>query len=123
VDGSGCHGLEAQLADVVSGTTVIWNWTAAVSAAAAFNTTTITTTLSCPTTTMPSTPNCWHLPSRIELQYLYEQKAAVGGFTNGLYWSSTEYDNNHVWAESFANGTQENDNRPNRYSVRAVRAF
>ena len=32
----------------------------------------------------------WYLPSKVELNLLYNQKNVVGGFANNFYWSSTE---------------------------------
>ena len=41
----------------------------------------------------------WYLPSRGELQLLYRSRNEIGGFSNGLYWSSTD----DTWgAEAFA---------------------
>jgi len=34
----------------------------------------------------------WYLPSSDELNKLYLNKSAVGGFSNTFYWSSTEED-------------------------------
>ena len=65
----------------------------------------------------------WRLPTKDELNILYENKEKIGGITNGYYWSSTEYDNRSAWGQSFANGYQ---NRPNLYkygNVRAVRTI
>ena len=165
VDGSGCHGLEAQAADyspnnkadydqamttwsdkisIYMGCTMMspdtsscgspppqpvapassFSWNAAISAAATYNTTSITTTLSCSTTNAPTTPNCWHLPSKTELEYLYEQKSVVGNFFGDYYWSSTESDSGNAWGQYFLNGLQSsNYNKLNTVPVRAVRAF
>jgi len=98
-------------------------WTVAISTAAAYNTTTITTDLSCPTSLAPSTPNCWHLPSKTELQYLYEQKNVVGGFASAGYWSSTEYGSSNAWGQNFSFGDQNIGNKYRALRVRAVRAF
>ena len=123
VDGSGCHGLEAQSTDASSGTSM--DWATAISTSAAYNTTTITggSGLNCSTTAFPSTPNCWHLPSKTELEYLYEQKTVVGGFANNFYWSSSEYDTGNAWRQSFGNGGQSANGKTNTYLVRAVRGF
>ena len=57
VDGSGCHGLEAQAADASLGVNLTWS--AAIFAVAEYNKTTITGTsgLQCSTTAFPETPN------------------------------------------------------------------
>ena len=124
VDGSGCHGLEAQVADASSGGTM--SWYAAIYAAAEYNITTITgiSGLNCSTTMLPATPNCWHLPSKNELSWLYEQKAVVGGFATNYYWSSTENDSNTAWLQNFSFGYQNNDYKNStNIRVSAVRAF
>ncbi len=65
----------------------------------------------------------WYLPSKYELNLLYQQKAAVGGFASAYYWSSTEYYFFRSWDQNFANGYQYNIHKFNTYRVRAVRAF
>jgi hypothetical protein len=65
----------------------------------------------------------WYLPSILELNLLYLQKAVVGGFANDIYWSSTEYDSNLAWYQYFANGHQLNFTKGSTYYVRAVRSF
>lgn len=67
----------------------------------------------------------WRLPTKDELNLLYQQRGVVGGFgLGGFHWSSTEVDANHVWFQNFTNGYQYTflkiglDSR-----VRAVRAF
>ena len=65
----------------------------------------------------------WYLPSKYELYLLYLQRAAVGGFANGFYWSSSEIDNNYVWTHSFNFGLQSSATKNITDRVRAVRAF
>jgi hypothetical protein len=71
----------------------------------------------------------WYLPSKYELNLLYEQRDNVGGFS-GLYWSSTEqsnpqYSENRAWGQSFdSQGLQYSTNEKDSEShVRAIRAF
>ena len=130
VDGSGCHGLEAQPYDVAADSQKPHDgkpmgWENAILTAAAYNITTITGSsgLNCSTTELPATPNCWHLPSKNELSWLYEQKSVVGGFASNLYWSSTEYDSSLAWYQTFLNGSQSNANKNYASRVRAVRTF
>ncbi|MFT6846713.1 MAG: hypothetical protein ACJAYL_000516, partial [Cryomorphaceae bacterium] len=48
----------------------------------------------------------WFLPSVNELNQLYINRVAIGGFSADLYWSSTEYNGVYAWTQSFANGIQ-----------------
>jgi len=65
----------------------------------------------------------WRLPTKEELNMLYENKEEIGGFANYYYWSSTENDFDNAWRQDFDNGDQNNDNnKSNTYYVRAVRA-
>jgi hypothetical protein len=65
----------------------------------------------------------WFLPSLSELNALYAQKAVVGGFAAGTYWSSSQLDTINAWIQYFANGSQSYGSRGNPLSVRPVRAF
>ncbi len=67
----------------------------------------------------------WFLPSKDELNEMYLNMAAIGGFAFNYYWSSTEFDANLAWRQVFAPGTgyQNYGNRNSSYNVRAVRAF
>ena len=85
----------------------------------------------------------WFLPSKDELNKMYENRATIGGFTassspkilNGdkvVYMSSSEYDSEHAWAQVFAGGMtfySDGDqlslskNDFNLARVRAIRAF
>lgn len=71
----------------------------------------------------------WYLPSKFELNLLYQQRFIVGGFTAYLYWSSTEFiqskvpQNNTAWAQDFSNGTQWVTGTQGSEPVRSIRAF
>jgi len=67
--------------------------------------------------------NDWFLPSKDELDKLYTNKVAIGGFAGNLYWSSSELDAYYAWAQYFYDGFQYNYNKNRTYLVRAVRAF
>ena len=65
----------------------------------------------------------WFLPSKDELNELYKQKEAVGGFSSIYYWSSSENDSNNAWRQYFGSGSQNDYYRYFEGRVRAVRAF
>ena len=65
----------------------------------------------------------WYLPSKDELNELYINQIAVGGFSNNYYWSSTELNNYNAWGQNFYNGYQGYGLKNGVDSVRAVRAF
>jgi len=65
----------------------------------------------------------WYLPSRYELNLLYQQKDVVGGFSGYGYWSSTEYDRFNAWVQDFVSGDQNYYAKNNPFIVRAIRAF
>ncbi len=69
----------------------------------------------------------WFLPSRDELNALYEnlhnQTPPDGGFADTNYWSSSESNSINVWLRAFSNGVQLTSSKLNNLRVRAVRAF
>ena len=65
----------------------------------------------------------WFLPSKDELNKLYQNKDAIGGFASAWYWSSTENSNYTAWHQNFGSGNQQTLNKCYGYMVRAVRAF
>jgi len=66
----------------------------------------------------------WFLPSKDELNLMYERLAAKGkgGFTPLHYFSSSE-DGNEAWAQLFLDGTQFLARKSSSVSVRPVRAY
>ncbi len=67
--------------------------------------------------------NDWYLPSLDELNKLYLNRAAIGGFASAYYWSSSESGNDAAGAQSFASGAQNSLYKTTTTYVRAVRAF
>ncbi|GHV49992.1 hypothetical protein AGMMS49579_02870 [Spirochaetia bacterium] len=67
----------------------------------------------------------WYLPNEHELRIMYANIAAIGGFTNDYYWSSTQGNPNYssAWVQNLVNGDQTNHGKANTYRVRAIRAF
>jgi Protein of unknown function (DUF1566) len=65
----------------------------------------------------------WYLPSKDELNKLFMNRAAVGGFDNGGYWSSSEFDGLGAWYQDFVLGNQNIGLKSISHRVRAVRAF
>lgn len=65
----------------------------------------------------------WYLPSKYELNLLYEQKAVVGNFTSAFYWSSSENSNERAWCQDFDDGSQYNHYKYQTFPVRPIRAF
>ena len=65
----------------------------------------------------------WYLPSKDELNKLYINKTAMGGFASAGYWSSSEYDASDAWYQFFSSGGQYTYGKLYSRYVRAVRAF
>ena len=65
----------------------------------------------------------WYLPSKDELNKLYINNGAIGGFASAGYWSSSEYSTGYAWSQGFGSGYQLNNFKLSAYYVRAVRAF
>ena len=65
----------------------------------------------------------WYLPSKDELNKLYINRIAIGGFTTGGYWSSSEVDGDNAWFQNFNGGTQISLNKGAPNFVRPVRSF
>jgi len=69
--------------------------------------------------------NDWFLPSKDQLNMLFTHKVLVGGLTNSIYWSSSEYEIDSVWVQDFEDGEQHLDSKSDGANVhtRAIRAF
>ncbi|MGA0827819.1 MAG: hypothetical protein ACO3PW_10750, partial [Gemmobacter sp.] len=69
----------------------------------------------------------WYLPSRDELNVLYVNRAAIGGFNPsgaiyaGWYWSSPDIYTTNAWCQRFTDGSQHSREKYYVMSVRCVR--
>lgn len=150
VDATGWHGLVAAQTDETIGATVVMPWkpgpfninfhAAADGMYAGQNNTTNIVFYSQPSGIYAAYYSSlsviggftdWYLPSKFELNLLYEQRTAIGGFASGVYWSSTTYDGwpeSRAWAQFFydggyGNGYQFDGDQEQTFRVRSVRAF
>lgn len=67
----------------------------------------------------------WYLPSKNELNLLFENKDLFENIPMGLYWSSTEYETGSVWVQDFFTGEQHLNNSSDSAGIRtrAIRRF
>ncbi len=65
----------------------------------------------------------WYLPSRNELQKLYDNKALIGGFVNYEYWSSTEVSIGGASTIDFTDGITKTQVKTLQRYIRPVRSF
>jgi hypothetical protein len=71
--------------------------------------------------------NDWYLPSKDELNKLYLNRVAIGGFDTGFptntYWTSSQNLPCNVWIQGFIDGTTGVASQNGQYRVRAIRSF
>ena len=65
----------------------------------------------------------WYLPSKNELNKLYINRTAIGGFADSFYWSSSENGYYEAWAQNFNFGALISGGKVATSYVRAIRAF
>jgi hypothetical protein len=65
----------------------------------------------------------WFLPSKNELHSMYLNRAVIGGFGVGVYWSSTENDAKGAWVHYFKTNNQYLRFKGIPNSVRPIRVF
>ena len=66
----------------------------------------------------------WRLPSKAELKVLYKNRAAIGGFADTDYWSSTTWGGRPdlgIWRHDFARGEPKRTITFKTHSLRCVR--
>ena len=65
----------------------------------------------------------WRLPTKYELNEMYLQRTAIGGFSGSNYWSSTKITSNGAWVQGFGTSDQFGSANIDLNDVRAVRAY
>ncbi|MBK9103855.1 MAG: TIR domain-containing protein [Saprospiraceae bacterium] len=65
----------------------------------------------------------WRLPSKDELNIIYQNRKFLGTYNKGNYWSASEEGKNSATVINFANGNQGKSNKQSANAVRAVRPF
>jgi hypothetical protein len=65
----------------------------------------------------------WRLPSKDELNIIYQNRKYLGNYTKGGYWSATEEGKNGAMSQNFSNGNMSKANKQTQLAVRAVRPF
>ncbi len=66
----------------------------------------------------------WRIPTLYEITLLYLQKTAIGGFTSGLYWTSTKYPLiDQYYLVNLFDGTYNFDTYTYPHYIRYVRSF
>lgn len=67
----------------------------------------------------------WYLPSLYELNLIQTnlQSQGLGNFSSDYYWSSTEINDEKVWAVNWGTGKQESRDKGDEASIRPIRAF
>lgn len=66
----------------------------------------------------------WYLPSKYELNLLYEQRDHIGDYKSlHFYWSSTETNSHYGWVHNFLRNIQKIQFKDYSSQVRAIRTF
>ena len=67
--------------------------------------------------------NDWFLPSKDELNEMYNAKTHLG-ISSGWFWSSSQYSyNTSAWSQYFGDDLQFGNGKDYGFTVRAIRAF
>ena len=63
----------------------------------------------------------WRIPSKKELNTLYQNMVKIRGFDRETYWSSTEGDDGYAWVQEFSGGNQYSTHKDFPSQVRVIR--
>ena len=65
----------------------------------------------------------WRLPTKDELDRMYNNKDLIGNFINTNYWSSTEYNSDYAWMQVFIHRSIAITLKEGHINARAVRSI
>ena len=65
----------------------------------------------------------WRLPTKEELDKMYNNKDLIGNFVNNNYWSSTEYDSRYAWMQVFIHKSIAITLKEGHINARAVKSI
>ena len=65
----------------------------------------------------------WYLPSYYELEKLYTNRTAIGGFSSTYYWSSSQIGTTTAYSLNFSTGAGVSTSKTGAVYVRAIRKF
>ena len=65
----------------------------------------------------------WYLPSYYELEKLYTNRTAIGGFSSTYYWSSSQIGTTTAYSLNFSTGSSLSTSKTSAIYVRAIREF
>ena len=63
----------------------------------------------------------WYLPSKEELNAMYQERLSIGGFFNAWYWSSTRRNTYYAYYQDFTDGSISFEEYADTYRVRCIR--
>ena len=65
----------------------------------------------------------WRLPTKDELDKMYNNKDLIGNFVNNNYWSSTEYNSDYAWMQVFIHRSIAISLKEGHINARAVKTI
>ncbi|MBA2652818.1 MAG: DUF1566 domain-containing protein [Tatlockia sp.] len=65
----------------------------------------------------------WQLPTKYELNLLYQYRDIIGQFDKAIYWCSTENSSSDAWNQNFTTSVQDRNDKNESFNVRAIRYF
>lgn len=65
----------------------------------------------------------WRLPTKDELDRMYNNKDLIGNFVNTNYWSSTEYNSDYAWMQVFIHKSIAITLKEGHINARAVKSI
>jgi hypothetical protein len=65
----------------------------------------------------------WRLPTKEELDKMYDNKDLIGNFVNTNYWSSTDYNSDYAWMQVFTHKSIAITLKEGHINARAVKTI